>query len=246
MPLEPVGIVRTAMPVTDLELQFLLTHGAHIVADVERALREDNVTAFGIADVRHWHARALTYLEAQGVSRAALEAEVGTDDAYVQAQSLAESYGRLRAVMSMLEASRAAAAPESRTLDAAFEFDVFISYSDKDRQEAGAIYDALHGAGRRAFMASKSLRGGDDFAESIRKALLASRELWLLVTPHSAKSDWVLSEWGAAWVLGRRIVPILLRYAPEQLPERLQKLHTVDFHALDTLVRATSASDRPG
>lgn len=227
------------MPIQDFELQFLLTRGEQIATDVERALRDGAMTTFGIGDVRQWHARALSYLEQLGHSREAMEQDLGTEEAYLKASDLAESYGRLRSVLAALEASRPST-PRAGANTAAevFEYDVFISYSDRDRNDASAIYKALYDAGRRAFMASKSLRGGDDFAERIRDALLRSRQLWLLVTPNSAKSDWVLSEWGAAWVLGRRIVPILLRYDRAQLPDRLQRLHTVDYHELHGLVEA--------
>jgi hypothetical protein len=43
-------------------------------------------------------------------------------------------------------------------------------------------------------MAPKVLKPGDDFAEEIRLALHGSHELWLLVSPSSAKSEWVISE----------------------------------------------------
>jgi hypothetical protein len=79
-------------------------------------------------------------------------------------------------------------------------------------------------------MASKILSPGDDFAEEIRNALEGSREVWLLMSPKSINSEWVISEWGAAWVLQRRIVPILHRCAPESLPDRLKKLHYIDMH----------------
>jgi hypothetical protein len=51
----------------------------------------------------------------------------------------------------------------------------------------------------------------------------------------------VISEWGAAWALQKRLVPILLGCVAEQLPERLRKLQGVQFHLVPDL-----AGDRFG
>src|ERR1051325_10108199 len=68
--------------------------------------------------------------------------------------------------------------------------DVFLSYASADQQEANLLFDAIINAGGKVFLAAKSLRPGDDFAEEIRKALWASHQLWLLVSPNSLRSDW--------------------------------------------------------
>lgn len=117
-----------------------------------------------------------------------------------------------------------------------YQYDVFLSYSDADRDEAAQLYAAIDEAGGRAFMAPKVLSPGVDFADEIRTALENSRELWLIVSPTSIGSEWVTSEWGAAWVLRKRIVPILHRCKPEDLPDRIRKLHCTDFYKYRALV----------
>ncbi len=114
--------------------------------------------------------------------------------------------------------------------------DVFISYASADNREAEMIYDAVLKAGGKAFLASKNLNWGEDFAERIRTVLTASRELWLLVTPTSLKSDWVLSEWGAAWALRKTIIPILHRCSVSDLPDRLQRLQCIAFIVIKNLL----------
>jgi len=52
--------------------------------------------------------------------------------------------------------------------------------------------------------------------------LLRSEEVWLLATPESLRSEWVTTEWGVAWALGKNIVPILLGCTLNALPLRLQ------------------------
>lgn len=123
--------------------------------------------------------------------------------------------------------------------EAQLRYDVFISYSSSDSSEANQLYEAVKSAGGRAFLSNKSLKPGGNFAEDIREALVASRELWLLVSPTSLKSDWVLSEWGAAWALEKKIVPILHRCSPEQLPDRLSRLHCIDFYRFAELIAQT-------
>ncbi|MDT5158840.1 MAG: hypothetical protein QOH51_3197 [Acidobacteriota bacterium] len=122
--------------------------------------------------------------------------------------------------------------------------DVFISYSSGDKQEAIQLYDAIVAAGGKAFLSEKSLKPGVDFADEIRAALSASKELWLLVTPNSIKSDWVLSEWGAAWALQKKIVPILHRCSPESLPDRLKRLHCIDFYKYPDLIKITFSREQ--
>ncbi len=126
--------------------------------------------------------------------------------------------------------------------NARYDYDVFLSYSNDDTDEARMLHDKITDAGCRVFMAPKVLKPGDDFAEEIRLALLGSHELWLLVSPSSAKSEWVVSEWGAAWALGKRIVPILHRCAPESLPSRLARHHCIDLHRCDELIQLLASS----
>lgn len=126
-----------------------------------------------------------------------------------------------------------------------YEYDVFLSYANPDRDEARTLHGRLAEAGLRTFMAEKTLRPGDAFADEIRKALRGSRELWLLVSPSSSKSEWVTTEWGAAWALEKTILPILLRCSHDALPDRLRQIHCLDYHAVGdhilTLVAARSA-----
>ena len=123
------------------------------------------------------------------------------------------------------------------------EYDVFLSYCSSDSQEASQIHEDLQSAGLKVFIAPKALQAGEDFADGIRSALLKARELWMLVTPSSLRSEWVTTEWGAAWALGKPIIPILHRCAPQDLPERLRRIHAVDFCRFPELIRTRIASD---
>ncbi len=121
-------------------------------------------------------------------------------------------------------------------------YDVFVSFASPDQDKATILYDAVTEAGGKAFLSNKLLSPGEDFAETIRNQLIASRELWLLVSPNSLKSEWVLTEWGAAWLAGKKIVPIIHRCRPEELPDRLRRLQCIDFHEYPQLVSRTFRS----
>jgi tetratricopeptide (TPR) repeat protein len=125
------------------------------------------------------------------------------------------------------------------TITRKIEKDVFLSYASPDENDAARIHEAIVAAGGSAFFSKRDITPGANFAERIREELQSARELWLLVTPNSLNRGWVLTEWGAAWALGMKIVPILLRVAPEQLPELLRSLQCVDYHEFQNLVMNT-------
>jgi hypothetical protein len=115
-------------------------------------------------------------------------------------------------------------------------YDVFLSYSTIDHTAAAEIKEALEKEGLRCFMASKEILGGETFSESIRNALLECSEVCILFTEHSRDSEWVTTEWGAAWALGKTTVPILLHTRSSELPDRLKALQCRDFHQLPQYV----------
>lgn len=115
-------------------------------------------------------------------------------------------------------------------------YDVFLSYASQESKQARAIYNYIVAAGGAAFLSEKHLKAGDDFAEAIRTALHSSEELWLLLSPNSLKSEWVISEWGAAWALGKPIVPILFRCNAAQAPDRIRARQCIEFDRYEELV----------
>ena len=115
---------------------------------------------------------------------------------------------------------------------------VFLSYSEKDVKMATQVQKALEDAGLEVYFASREKEGGAEFSDEIRSRILSCRELWLVCTKHSLKSEWVQTEWGAAWVLEKRIVPIVnTDMDPKDLPERLLRRHLVPIHDLEPYVR---------
>jgi len=96
--------------------------------------------------------------------------------------------------------------------------------------------EAAESKGVNIFMSEKDLTSGDVWDEKIRKALLASREMALLVSPNSLKSEWIATEWGIAWAMEKRITPILFRCDTSQLPDRLKRYEARDLHATELYI----------
>jgi hypothetical protein len=118
-------------------------------------------------------------------------------------------------------------------------YDVFLSYSHDDDNEANVLRDGITRAGGRAFVAPTTLHGGDKWADEIKGAISKSKELWVLVSPSSLKSRWVDIEVGAFWELGRKIVPILHGCSPSSLPQPMSERHSVEFSKHDELIEQT-------
>jgi len=110
-----------------------------------------------------------------------------------------------------------------------FQFDLFLSYSTKDRDQAAVIVAASEALGLMIFQDRKDIDYGEVWAEEIRLALMNSREIALLASPSAMASEWVQTEWGAAWAMQRTITPILLMMPPDKLPPRLQQRQAVIY-----------------
>ena len=99
-----------------------------------------------------------------------------------------------------------------------FTYDIFLSYSERDRSVASEVGGKLERAGARVFMAQQPGATGGVFTEELRISLLESREIWLIVSPDNLRSEWAMAEWGAAWVLGKKLVSVLHGCPVPQFP----------------------------
>ncbi len=118
------------------------------------------------------------------------------------------------------------------------QYDVFLSYSVADRETALEITQRLDEERISYFLAEKSIGPGQIWESEIKEAIRACRQFWILVTPNSLNSEWVTSEWAAAWVLEKTIVPVILRCRPDELPTRLQVYQCLDFHKIQGAIVA--------
>ncbi len=109
------------------------------------------------------------------------------------------------------------------------EYDVFISYSSKDQTVTDEIYRLLEEEGIKPFLAPKDIDSARKGPQSIKEALRNSKEILFLMSPNSRKSDWVLTEWGASWVLDKPVTPILLNCEVADIPDLLKEWQKRDY-----------------
>ena len=103
------------------------------------------------------------------------------------------------------------------------KFDVFISYAVGDAAIADELRGDLEGKGLRCFVAEKDIQVATEWQESIREALVGSTRILVLLTPRSINRPWVLTEIGAAWALGKPLIPALSHVGPNDLGDPIRR-----------------------
>src|SRR6266446_5230140 len=111
----------------------------------------------------------------------------------------------------------------NKLLPALPTFDVFISYAAGDSQIANELRNDLETKGLKCFMAEKDIAVAAEWQDSIRAALRGSKRVLVLVTPRSINRAWVLMETGAAWALGKPLIPALSHVAPADLLDPIRR-----------------------
>jgi len=112
--------------------------------------------------------------------------------------------------------------------------DVFVSYSKRDEEKARSICRKLKEAGIVYFVDEKDIEPGADLYEKIEQGIRQRKNYLLLLSEHSAASEWVKYEWAAAGGAGsnRRI----LRLAKDvSIPPKLA--HVLADDDLETLIK---------
>jgi hypothetical protein len=102
-------------------------------------------------------------------------------------------------------------------------FDVFVSYAEGDSGIAEELRYELENRGLKCFMAKKDIEVAAEWQDSIRAALRGSKRVLVLVTPLSITRPWVLMETGAAWALGKPLIPALSQVAANDLPDPIRR-----------------------
>lgn len=111
-------------------------------------------------------------------------------------------------------------------------YDVFLSYSNTDREFVTRLAHDLSKAGLNVWLDQWSLTPGETLAEAINEALKASHVQVVVMSPDYFQSEWTRQEWHYA--LGReveigsvKLVPIMYRDC--LVPSMLQSKVWLDF-----------------
>ena len=92
--------------------------------------------------------------------------------------------------------------------------DVFVSYSSQDKPAADAVVAALENAGVRCWVAPRDILPGQEWAESILRAIERSRLMVLVFSDHANDSKHVRKEVERAVHHGLAVAPIRLSLWP--------------------------------
>ena len=107
---------------------------------------------------------------------------------------------------------------------------VFISYSERDRETMEKIRNSLRRESLTVWTNTTDIQTGEDFQSAIDRGIEQTDNLVYLVSPDSVESEFVRKELDYAVSLHKRIIPVLVRETPpESIPLALQGVQYIDL-----------------
>jgi hypothetical protein len=114
---------------------------------------------------------------------------------------------------------------------------VFISHSSKDtfiaKQLDKLIREKCRKYNVKTFLDERDIKGGDQISDTIKSNIEACDEFLVLISRYSVDSSWVLLEIGAAWMGNKRIVPIVDKVTPEEMPHIIVQHKAIDLNEFE-------------
>ena len=112
------------------------------------------------------------------------------------------------------------------------EYQVFVSHATPDKWIAKRICEAIESTGATTFRDDRDIAGGDDIPDTIRKSIIESKEMVVVLTPASSGRPWVILEIGMA--MGRRqnyrVSPILYHTDTRAIPSLIEAKRAFDLN----------------
>lgn len=109
---------------------------------------------------------------------------------------------------------------------------VFISHSSADIWIAEQIAKQITELGAEIWLDKKDLQGGDVLVDEIIRGIDACDEALVLVSPKSAKSQWVIYEIGAVSGQHKRVTPILNQVNSDAIAP-MKGVKSIDLNQFD-------------
>jgi ABC-type uncharacterized transport system substrate-binding protein len=106
--------------------------------------------------------------------------------------------------------------------------DCFISYSSQDEVLAKFVEAHLRAQNVSVFMASISVKPGQNWSQEIWNNLRGSTWVIFLASRNACRSPYVQQELGGALATDKRLVPILWDMAPSDLPGWVNQKQALD------------------
>ncbi len=119
------------------------------------------------------------------------------------------------------------------------KYDIFISYSTRDKDRVLRTVHELRNKGFRIWMDEEGIRHGDQFKKVIVDTIDNSKMLLFFSSLHSNQSEWTEKEIGYAGRMKRRIIPIKLDGSAynKSVDFDLGNLDFVDFSTSSKVLR---------
>ena len=112
---------------------------------------------------------------------------------------------------------------------------VFVSHATADKWIARTLCKSIEALGIATFRDDRDIHGGDDIPGEIRRKIVQSNEMLVLITPASVDRAWVLLEVGAAW--GRRqrakITAVLYHVPFDNIPDIIKSKKAISLNDVD-------------
>ncbi|MGQ9627958.1 MAG: toll/interleukin-1 receptor domain-containing protein [Anaerolineae bacterium] len=96
------------------------------------------------------------------------------------------------------------------------EYDIFLSYQSKDREWVRRLVDALSEQGLRVWYDEKEVRPGEPILHRMEEGLRGSAHVVFVITPQTARSNWMAAELGAALALQKSVIPVVSEDTPSE------------------------------
>ena len=101
--------------------------------------------------------------------------------------------------------------------------DVFISYSRSDAEFVHRLQHKLEARGKEVWVDVEGIRDAEVFPEALLRAIESSNAFVFVISPDAVRSRFCAQEVEHAVALNKRIVPLVLRSAPDrELPESIR------------------------
>lgn len=112
---------------------------------------------------------------------------------------------------------------------------VFVSHSAVDTVFARKLRNLLFQRANARVFTTEELSAGEKWESKLRNELAAADVVVVLLTPNSVDSSWVLHEIGAAWALGKPIIPVVTRRdVLNKMPVPLEHAKVVELKDLES------------
>jgi hypothetical protein len=99
-------------------------------------------------------------------------------------------------------------------------------------------------AGTEVLLDEKDVLAGDRIDERVKQLIRRCDELAVVFSSATAHSDWVKTEIGAAWIPEKRIVVLLDKLTPRDVPATLDQHKMIDLNEMEAYLRALASGVR--